>query len=179
MGNGDQTEVGFSTQWSQIHNSSTGDDGSHYALGVHMNGDYGPYNVMLQAMRYEYSMENPDGTTNDYIYMGAYDFPYRVAPKGYMLTAGVSKDIAVDWGSIDKITVYNDYGVLLKDNDDFHTSQQNVLGCAFTVGRVTTYVDLAFGQNHAWVGPGWTNSFAAGDGNAWHTRFNVNVGYYF
>ena len=173
------TELGFSAQWSQIHNSKTSDDGSHYALGAHIDGNYGDYNLKAEAIRYEYSMENPDGVRNDIVVMGAYDFPYNVAAKGTMLVAGLSKDIEVEWGKIKKITVYNDYSVLLKDEGDFGSSQQNVLGMSFGIGRFFTYIDLAMGRNQPWIGPGWTSDLAEGPSDSWHTRFNINVGYYF
>jgi hypothetical protein len=48
------------------------------------------------------------------------------------------------------------------------------------------YSDGAGGENyhmlHPWLGPGWTDSLAQGDPAAdeeWHTRFNINFGYYF
>ena len=173
------TEIGLSAQWSQIHNYKTSDDGSHYALGMHLDGNYGDYNLIAEAIRYEYSLENPPGISDNYVAMGAYDYTYKVASKGYLLCAGLSKDIEVDWGPIKEVTVYNDYGILLKDDSDFMNSQQNVLGMSFTVGRFFTFIDLAFGRNHPWIGPGWTESLAGGTSDAWHTRFNVNVGYYF
>jgi hypothetical protein len=49
-----------------------------------------------------------------------------------------------------------------------------------TAGSVYTYVDVAMGQNHPWLGPNYGTSLAAGtpDANMW-TRFNINMGYYF
>ncbi|MGE4286476.1 MAG: hypothetical protein AB7F23_07710 [Phycisphaerae bacterium] len=176
---GDTTELGVSAQYSQIHNGTTNDDGNHFAVGAHMNGNYGPYNVMLQAIRYEYDLANPTGTDDSYVMMGAYDWPYKVAAKGTLLSAGVSKKLDVEFAGVNGITLYNDYGVLLKDKSSYNTSHQNVTGFSFNIGRFTTYVDLAIGKNHSWIGPGWTDSFASGDDGDWHTRFNVNVGYYF
>jgi hypothetical protein len=41
-----------------------------------------------------------------------------------------------------------------------------------------TYVDLATGRNQPFIGPDYTNALARG-AEGFHTRFNVNVGYYF
>jgi hypothetical protein len=43
---------------------------------------------------------------------------------------------------------------------------------------VTT--DIALGQNNAYIGPDFTNAFAAGNqDNGWSSRLNLNVALYF
>jgi hypothetical protein len=112
--------------------------------------------------------------------MGAYDAPYNVASAGTLLCAGISRDVPVNWGPIEKLTFYNDYSILLKDKSSYANSQQNVLGMSIQAGRWFTYVDLAIGQRQPWMGGSWTNALAdGGSADAWRTRFNVNVGYYF
>lgn len=173
------TEVGGSIQWSQIQNDGGGDDGSHYAAAAHVNGNYGPYNVMGEIIRYEYAgIDNPAG--DNFIAMGAYDFAYKVATRGYMYCLGVSREFPVELGPITAFTLYNDWGILVKDEEDWGATQHNVAGVMISAGRFLTFVDFAFGQNHPWIGPGWTNALTSGaPENDWYTRFNVNVGYYF
>ncbi|AQQ09279.1 hypothetical protein L21SP3_01082 [Sedimentisphaera cyanobacteriorum] len=179
-GDGDKTELGLSLQYSQLHNNETGGDGDHYAIGTHLDGYYGKWNAKLEAIRYGYDAENPAGVSDDYVVMGAYDFPYQVAADGTMLVAGISRDLDVNFGPIKTVTVYNDYSVLLKDKSDYNDSHQNVLGMSFSVGRFFTMVDLAMGKNQPWLDSSWTDGLsAAADDKGWHTRFNVNIGYYF
>jgi hypothetical protein len=55
-----------------------------------------------------------------------------------------------------------------------------VIGVLIAAGKLFTYVDFAFGKNHAWIGPDYTLGFAEGNPSAqWEMRFNVNIGYYF
>ncbi|AQT67857.1 Phosphate-selective porin [Anaerohalosphaera lusitana] len=176
------SELGFSGQYSAIKNNDTDQYGEHYALGLHLDGQYGPWDAKLEAIRYDYNLDNPAGVSEDIVVMGAYDAPYNVAATGTMLVAGIQKTIPVNWGEIEEINVYNDYSVLFKDDSDFENSYQNVIGMSFALNRFFVYVDFAMGKRHPWLTGGWTNSLADGsgaDGGDWQTRFNVNVGYYF
>ena len=173
-----KTELGLSAQYGLIDNEITDDYGNHYALGAHLDGYYGPWNAKLEAITYEYDLENPDGVSDKVVPMGAYDFPYPVATDGHMLVGGLSRDFPVDWGPIKKVTLYNDYSVLFKTADGFENTYQNVAGMSFAAGRWFIYVDVASAKRHPW--------FAAGDGlgsgtgdSDWNTRFNINFGYYF
>jgi hypothetical protein len=176
----DRTEIGISTQYGLIPNSDTDQTGDHYALGLHLDGYYGPWNAKLEAIRYDYNLDNPAGMSDSYVNMGAYDSPYRVAASGTLLCAGISREVPVNWGPIEKVTFYNDYSILLKDPSSYPNSQQNVLGMSIQAGRWFTYIDLAIGQRQPWMGGTWTDALAdGGEADAWRTRFNVNVGYYF
>ena len=56
---------------------------------------------------------------------------------------------------------------------------QHVSGLMMTMGPVAVYIDYAMGKHHAWLGPDW-DAFGPGQGsNSWHSRFNINIGYYF
>ena len=74
-----KTELGVSGQWGQLYNDITDDNGDHWAAAVHLSGFYGPFNLMLEAARYEYDPENPPGTSNDTIVMGAFADAFPVA----------------------------------------------------------------------------------------------------
>ncbi len=173
------SELGVSTQYGLIPNEDTDDTGTHYALGAHLNSDYGPWNLMLEAIRYEYNLENPAGQPGNIVTMGAYDFPYKVANRANMFVAGLARDIKVDWGPIKEITIYNDYSILVKDESDFSDSQQNITGFSFALNRWFVYVDYAIGKNHPYFGPAFNDGLASGGASEWETRFNINVGYYF
>lgn len=181
------TEIGISGQYGQLYNNVTKKFGNHYALAAHLEGNYGPFNVKAQALRYHY---NPDQTVggNPFVQMGAYDFPYQVAKKGRMLIGGLSYNLAVDWGPVNSLTIYNDFTYFDKARDNFQDSKMNVFGVLIDAGKVYTYVDLASGQSHPWIGPVWSQALARGPGPnpetndpnpEWSTRLNLNIGYYF
>ncbi len=123
--------------------------------------------------------------------MGAYDFPYQVAAEAQLYMLGLSYTFYVDWGPISSLTVYDNYTYLDKANPRFIDTQQHVLGCLISAGQMYTYLDLASGRNHPWLGPfeeNWNQALSQGSVDAnqvvhsapdWHTRLNVNVGYYF
>ena len=113
--------------------------------------------------------------------MTAYRAPYLVAAKG-------KRCIYWEPGTLipvnrkflkKKIQVYNDFGWLDKQNNDYKDSFQNVTGCMLDGGPVCIYVDYALGKNHGWLGPNFNGFGAGGESDSWHARFNVNVGYYF
>ena len=179
-GNAGTTEVGISGEYGGIYNSTTNETGDRWAAALHLNGNYGRFNVMLQALGYEFRPENPEGQDDQFVVMGAYDAPYKVASKGAIYLANVSYTLPFEKRIVDSIAFYNDYSYLAKDVIGYEDSQQNVLGLLVTTGRLLTYVDFAFGKNHPWVGPNYGFALAEGDPNAdWELRFNINIGYYY
>lgn len=174
------TEVGVSGQVGQLYNAITERDGLGWAAAAHLNGTYGRFNVLLEGMYYEYDPANPEGVSDDFVTVGAYDAPYKLASRGTVLLAGISYGLPVSWGPISKLTFYENYSALLKSTAGYELSQQNVVGALVTAGPVFTYVDVASGKNQPWLGPDYGGAFAEGQPDArWETRFNVNVGYYF
>lgn len=171
------TEVGTSLEVGGIQNDY--DDGIHYAAAVHVNETYGRWNLMLEAIRYEYSALDGDPDGGQSITMGSYDYPYNVASSGNLYSAGLAYGLPVEWGPITKLTFYNDFSILNKDDSGYSDSMQNVLGCSISAGRFFTYVDIASGKNQPWLGPNWSNGLASGGDDGWSTRFNINVGFYF
>lgn len=172
------TEIGFSGEWGMLYNDITEDHGDHWATAAHLNGNYGRWNLMLEAGRYEYDPENPDGANDDNIRMGAFATDYDVAAEANFYVANLSYGLPVEWGPITKLTFYDDYSVLDKDIGDGNNSQINTLGCMISTGPIYTYIDCVMGKNMVWLG---ADSDALGDGrdDDWNLRFNVNVGYYF
>ena len=179
-----KTELGLSVQYGSVTNRNTGKTGDQSALAVHLNANWGRWNLMLQGAQYTNDVKNdpvldasPDGS---FVVMGAYDAAYNVASDGGLYSVGIAYSLPVSLGSVSNLTFYNDYSLLSKDNASFSNTRQNVLGMAITAGKFYIYVDMATGKNHPWLGGDWTNGLAAGEaGDGWHTRFNINVGYYF
>lgn len=174
------TEVGLSAQFGQIYNRVIDDFGTHNAIGLHLNGNYGQFNVKAHAENYTIDAKNDDGEELDLVHMGAYGFPYQIAAEASIATLGVSYSLPVKLGPISNITFYNDYSVTKKAKDEFADTQQNTIGMLVTAGSIYTYFDIASGKNQPWL----TNNFGAGldagsEDAEWNTRLNINVGYYF
>jgi len=76
------TEVGLSAEYGGLYNSTTRETGDHWAAALHLNGNYGRFNVMVEALAYAFEPEMPAGEDDSFIVMGAYDAPYKVAAEG-------------------------------------------------------------------------------------------------
>ncbi len=182
------TEIGVSGQYGQLFNIVKEDFGNHQAYAVHLNGNYGRLNVKAQALSYHY---DPIQTSaqEPFVIMGAYDFPYQVAKRGRVYSGGISYDFSVDWGPITKLTFYENFSFFDKTVSGYQNAQMNTIGCMITAGPIYTYVDVASGQSHPWIGAAWSEALARGtspqaeakspDKPEWATRFNINIGYYF
>ncbi|WP_372929998.1 hypothetical protein [Methyloceanibacter sp.] len=182
---GYSTEIGVSLMVGDISNDNPlGGDGSRYAMAAHLVGNYDRWNLMLQAIHYNFDLNNDpnrDASPNgSFVVLGAYDAEYYVASVASVYTAGLAYTLPVDWQRIKSLTFYNDFSLMDKQESDFHDSMQNVLGCAVDAEPFYIYIDLAMGKYHPWLGGDWTTALASGGLESdWHTRFNINVGLYF
>jgi len=170
--------LGLSLQAGQIYNRATEDNGDRWAIGGHMDYHTGPWNARLQAMRYEYNPDNPDGVSDDFVQKGAFAFPFMMAAKADIYTYSLSRAFELDWGPITGARCYNEGTFLEPDVDNAAESIQSVTGCSVSAGGVFAYFDWIAGKNM------W---FAGGDGigidgaraGKWRSRLNINIGYYF
>ena len=174
------SEVGLSGEYGGLYNSTLRRTGNHWAVAGHWNGTYGSFNLMLQAIGFEFNPQTSPGQDDRFVVLGAYDAPYKVTSKGSIFLANIAYRIALDASVIDVLTIYNNYSHLAKSHSQFNDSQQNVLGVSMAVGPVYAFLDFAAGKNHPWIGPNYGSSLAEGDPDAqWELRFNINMGYYF
>ncbi|MCY1723449.1 hypothetical protein OU798_24065 [Prolixibacteraceae bacterium Z1-6] len=172
--------LGVSAQYGGIYNLDTEEIGNNYALAAHYEVNVGGWNAKAQVSNYKYNTKNPDGQSNDVVAMTAYGAPYLVASEATTYTLGVAYTLPVKWGPISSLQFYDDFGYMDKRIKDFYDTYMNVTGVLVSAGNVYTYIDLAQGKNHPWIGPVWTDALAAGTADAkWETRFNINIGYYF
>jgi hypothetical protein len=174
------TEVGLSAEYGGLYNSTTRETGDHWAAALHLNGNYGRFNVMVEALAYAFEPEMPAGEDDSFIVMGAYDAPYKVAAEGSVFIANIAYTLPVGSKLVDSLTFYNDFSTVRKTDRSFADSFQNVIGVLIASGKLFTYVDAAFGKNQPWIGPNYGRALAEGDPEAgWELRFNINIGYYF
>lgn len=174
------TELGLSGQVGRLYDNTTAEHGYHWAGAAHVNGTYGPINLMLEFAYYAIEPELPDGQDDRFVPMGAYDAPYKVASEGMLLLANLAYTVPVAWGPIQSLTFYNDFSALLKAESDFEDTLMNVTGVLIAAGPVYIYLDAAGGVNMPWLGPNYGAALAEGDPDAeWELRTNLNVGWYF
>ena len=171
------TEFGVSGEWGQLYNSNTEDNGDHWASAVHMNGNYGQWNVQLEYAAYGYNPENPSGFDDDIITMGAYSYSWGVPAEAQIGIANVSYTVPMDWGILDSLTFYSDNTIIEPDESRFDTIWQNVVGCLIATGPVYTYVDIISAENMIFMGGDMVGDEDASFGR--NTRLNINFGYYF
>ena len=179
FGESTRQRLGGSAEFGQLYNLDTRKNGTHYAFALHYELTTKRVSLKAQLTTYAMNPKNGEGDDDELISMTAYGAPYLVAAKANMYMLGAGYTIPVNRKFLKKIQVYNDFGWLDKQNNDYKDSFQNVTGCMLDGGPVCIYVDYALGKNHGWLGPDFNGFGTGGESDSWHARFNVNVGYYF
>lgn len=180
FGNHLKSEIGASGMIGQLYNLDTQTSGDRQAYAIHYMGDYQRWNLKLQYSYYRFSPKAADGQADNIVAMAAYGAPYDVAAKADTWSAALSYTLPLKKGIINELKFYNDFSMIHKHETNFSDSYQNVTGVMLTAGGIYTYIDYVVGKNHAWIGDNWNTAFSRGKTeNAWNTRFNINLGYYF
>ncbi|MCI1647550.1 MAG: hypothetical protein LKI39_00350 [Bacteroides sp.] len=179
-GHGWKQQLGVSAMLGGLYNLDTEKVGLYKAMALHYMVNYKNWDFRAQYTTYRMHPQNKEGESRAKVSMSAYGAPYQVAAKADTYIATLAYTFSVNRGILDSVRLYDDFSLMNKKESDFHDSYQNVLGCLVSMGPVYTYIDFAMGKNHAWLGGDWNQSFAEGEVSAgWHTRFNMNIGYYF
>lgn len=174
------TEVGVSGRYGDLDNRTSGKTGDYWAAAVHANAFIGPWNLMLEGMRYEYNPENPTGVSNDLVLMANLASKRLIAAKANILVANFAYDFGAVGGPIDRLNCYNNFSYMDKDVDEFKDSQLNDTGCLVAMGPFWIWIDLIYGKNAWYLNDSEDNSgFGAGGTDKWEQRFNVNFEWYF
>lgn len=183
------TDLGVSLEYGRL-DGKRADDGSHWAASVHMVNRFGDFMLASQLTRYGFEIDSDNSLGTDaLIPMGAYDFAWPVAAKGWIPAVSLSytyETPRLPW--LDYVLPYVEYSRIVKTDDDFNDSELLILGAAWARGGWYIYTDLAFSNGNLFVGnegDDYSNIFhGVGDfgvdGNdRWNYRFNINFGYYF
>jgi hypothetical protein len=172
-------EGGLSLQAGQLYNHDTRKSGRQYAAALHATASFKNVSVQLQAMQYLFEPENLSTARNDVVYVGAFADAFPIARGGRVLEANVAYDIHVG-KLVDTIRCYDNFTTLIKDDAAFEDSRMNTVGCSVLAGPVFAFVDLISAQNAPYIGVPTDIAFVAGEPDpAWHSMFNVNLGFYF
>ncbi|MDO6680330.1 hypothetical protein [Shewanella sp. 4_MG-2023] len=174
-----KSKLGASFQYSNLEyvpdgfeNAAEGEDTTSITAAVHWQLDWQQWQLQTQYIHYDYDLDNSNRIT-----LAAFAAPFEIAAKADVVTLNLSRQIDVDWGPISQLNCYNDYSQVVASGEGLDDSIQNVTGCMIAAGKFYSYVDWIAGKNM------W---FAGGDGigidngdTAWHSRLNINVGFYF
>ncbi|MCL7986858.1 hypothetical protein M8998_02770 [Sphingobacterium sp. lm-10] len=172
--------IGISAQYGGLYNLDTKQVGNHYAGALAYEADYRSWNLKASFIHAVHNPINAAGESNQIVEMAAYGAAYEVATDFNLYTIGVAKNIDVNWRLFKQFAVYNDFGYMQKQLKSFENSYMNVTGLRTTIGPITTYIDYATGYNHSWFGGNFVDDFSRGNPDAKrHSRFNINLGYYF
>ncbi len=165
------TEIGISGQYGGVVDETGRSTGNQQAFAAHLVGNYGPWNLQLQATKYEYDMD--DGTER--MAVGAYAFYDTIASEATTYTGNVAYSLPVSWGPISNLTFYNDHSIVTDKSANLADTWMNVTGVAVTAGGLYTYIDLILAENQPFIGGTMDSTTKPGT----NTRFNINFGYYF
>jgi hypothetical protein len=188
------TKVGVSGQRGQLENLSTGDTDWHAAYAGHLHGRYGGLGLKLEVAQQELNppltdaeqtrFANHSGVgydADDFVVMGAYNFPQRVAAEHTVYSSSVSYRIPVDAGPISQVKPYYDFSAVTKNIDGWNDNATHDIGFLTTAGPLFVYTDLNISKGHPFNHPGanFASVMAENNDNEWRTAFNVNIGLYF
>ena len=173
-------KIGLSAEYGGLYNLDTKKSGHHHAIALNYELDVNRWDFKAQVTNYGYHAVAPSGESKEVVAMTAYGAPYLVASKANLYTLASGYTLPLHLGPISSVVLYDDFGIMDKMHEGFANSYMNVTGAMFTAGPVITFLDIAAGKNHPWLGPDWTDGLGAGNPDAnWSVRCNLNLGFYF
>ncbi len=188
------TKIGVSGQRGQLQNIDTGGTDWHAAYAAHFQGRYGGFDAKLQFAQQELNapltqeekstfnnLSNVSYGAEDFVVMGAYAFPQRVAAKHTVYSSSLAYHIPVNAGPISEIKPYYDFSLVTKDVDAWNNNATHDIGFLTTAGPLFVYTDLNISKGHPFNHPAdnFASVMAENNDNEWRTAFNLNIGIYF
>jgi hypothetical protein len=188
------TKIGVSGQRGQLKNLNTGATDWHAAYAAHFQGRYGGFGAKLQVAQQELNPPLTDGertafanqsgvdyNADDFVVMGAYAFPQRVAAEHTVYSSSLSYRIPVNAGPVSQIKPYYDFSLVTKSVDSWNDNATHDIGFLTTAGPLFIYTDLNISKGHPFNHPAdnFASVMAENNDNTWRTAFNINLGIYF
>lgn len=189
------TKVGVSGQRGQLKNLSNGNTDWHAAYALHFQGRYGGFGAKLEFAQQELNppltdsekqtfanQSGVDYAADDFVVMGAYNFPQRVAAEHTVYSSSVSYRIPVSFGPVSQIKPYYDFSLVTSKNvDSWNDNATHDIGFLTSAGPLFVYTDLNISKGHPFNHPGanFASVMAENNDNEWRTAFNLNIGIYF
>ncbi|MGK0411381.1 MAG: hypothetical protein ACJASB_003582 [Shewanella psychromarinicola] len=169
---GIKSTIGASVEYGQMYDNATGNNDNRYAYAVHYDGTMDAWNVQAQYLKYQFDTATSDQNA---VAMSVCGGAYEIASEASAVTVNVSRKLTSAWGDL---KIYNDFNVLMPEQDEFDNSYQNVTGISVANGPLFAWFDFIVGKNMLWSSRsnhvGLQDAF--GD---WDKKVNINLGYYF
>lgn len=171
-------ELGASGRLGMLQDLASNKRSVYWSAAPHARFSYGLLELGVEAIAYRFRPHAGPDDDSRLIAMGAFDAPYAMARRGYVLVANVAHGFELPWRPLELLVVYFDSGQLWKTVGNFKPSRQLVVGSYVLAGPLHFSFDVAFGQHHPWVGPNYGAALGAGAPNSrWHHWINLNVGF--
>ncbi|EKE76768.1 porin [Gallaecimonas xiamenensis] len=166
-------KLGASAQYGRLYRYYSKTHDNRWAAALHADWTH-PSGWQLQLQEVHYRFD----TGTDTVSLSAFQFPFEVASEADVVSFNVAKTFTVKNDFVDSITCYNDHTQTLASGNGVDNSIQNVTGCMLAKGGLYTYVDWIAGKN-MWFAGGDGVGLASPLNDGWHSRLNINIGYYF
>lgn len=170
--------LGTSVQWGRFLNTNSQQSGKHWAVALHADTHFNDWNIQAQWLAYHYDAKPQLGTQNHRVALSAFQYPFEIASKAQVLSLNVARKFTINNDFVDTLTCYNDHSYIrAAKRQGLGDSIQNVTGCMLAKGGIYTYIDWIAGKN-MWFAGGSGVGIKNGE-SRWHSRLNINIGYYF
>ncbi|MHC1668341.1 hypothetical protein ACODUO_04200 [Stenotrophomonas maltophilia] len=165
--------LGASAFAGKVQNTQTRRHYGHQGAALHAQWTRDGWTAQLQWARYRYDVPG------DRIAMSAFQSPFQVAAQADVPSANIAYSFGQK-GWLDDITCYNNLSMTrpVGHRAGLRNSWQNVTGCSLQKGVMLTYVDWIAGRN-MWFAGGDGIGISEGGPSRWHSRLNLNLGFYF
>jgi len=164
-------KLGSSLRLARLQNRRDGGHERHIAAAAHTDLTRGPFTAQLQWIYYHYDVPGQR------LALSAFAAPFEIAAKAHVPSFNLVYRLPHS-GWLDSITCYNNYSAALVSGKGLRDSQQNVTGCMFGKDKALLYVDWIAGYNMWFAGGPGIGIDESGQGR-WHSRLNINLGFYF
>lgn len=165
--------LGASAFAGKVQNTQTRRHYGHQGAALHAQWTRDGWTAQLQWARYRYDVPG------DRIAISAFQSPFQVAAQADVPSANIAYSFGQK-GWLDDITCYNNLSMTrpVGHRAGLRNSWQNVTGCSLQKGVMLTYVDWIAGRN-MWFAGGDGIGISEGGPSRWHSRLNLNLGFYF
>lgn len=170
---GGELLLGASAFAGKVQNTQTRRHYGHQGVALHAQWQRDGWTAQLQWARYRYDVPG------ERIAMSAFQSPFQVAAQADVPSANIAYSFGQK-GWLDDITCYNNLSMTrpVGHRAGLRDSWQNVTGCSLQKGIMLTYVDWIAGRN-MWFAGGDGIGIDEGGPSSWHSRLNLNIGFYF
>nr|WP_230584011.1 hypothetical protein [Xanthomonas arboricola] len=170
---GGELLVGASGFSGKVQNTQSRRHYDHEGAAVHVQWKRAGWTTQLQWSRYRYSVPG------ERIALSAFQAPFEIAADADVPSANVAYSFGKR-GWLDNLTCYNNLSMTrpAKHSGGVRDSWQNVTGCSLQKGIMLTYIDWIAGRN-MWFAGGDGVGIDDGEPSRWHSRLNLNIGFYF